>query len=110
MRRRTSESTNNRPETSECICSGTSHCRHRRREKKLRRAPRINRRGFRVGTISSLTQASRQVPMLRLSGKWLARAGFEIGQPIEIDVQKGRLTIMVNTDPAETEAAEPVAI
>jgi len=67
----------------------------------LRREPRINGRGFRVGKIASVYRQHRQVPMLRLSGRWLARAGFEIGQPIEIGVQRGKLTIMVTADPAE---------
>jgi hypothetical protein len=40
------------------------------------------------------------MPMLRLSGRWLAKAGFETGQVIEIEVQHGRLTIMTG---AETE-------
>jgi len=39
--------------------------------------------------------------MLRVTGKWLARAGFDIGQPFEIDVQPGKLTIMIDTDPAD---------
>ena len=38
------------------------------------------------------------VPMLRLQGAWLERAGFAIGAPVKVHVSRGRLVI---------EAAEP---
>ncbi len=34
--------------------------------------------------------------MLRLTGKWLAKAHFEIGQLIEIEVGDGKLLIRVD--------------
>lgn len=37
------------------------------------------------------------VPMIRLRGKWLKRAGFEEGTPIEIIVADGRLTLTAAT-------------
>jgi hypothetical protein len=38
------------------------------------------------------TGASRtDVPFLRLSGRWLGRAGFAIGGNVKIDVSEGRL-------------------
>jgi hypothetical protein len=33
------------------------------------------------------------VPFLRLSGRWLERAGFAIGGKVKIDVTEGRLII-----------------
>jgi hypothetical protein len=33
------------------------------------------------------------VPFLRLSGRWLERAGFAIGGKVKIDVSDGRLII-----------------
>jgi hypothetical protein len=33
------------------------------------------------------------VPFLRLSGRWLERAGFPIGGKVQIDVSEGRLII-----------------
>jgi len=35
----------------------------------------------------------RQVPFIRLSGKWLARAGFSIGSAITVRVQERALII-----------------
>ena len=34
------------------------------------------------------------VPEIRLSGKWLVQAGFEIGSEIEISVKNGKLQII----------------
>jgi hypothetical protein len=33
------------------------------------------------------------VPMLRLQGAWLERAGFSIGVPVKVQVSRGRLVI-----------------
>ena len=34
-----------------------------------------------------------EVPYLRLRGRWLRDAGFEIGRHVKVDVREGRLTI-----------------
>jgi toxic protein SymE len=34
-----------------------------------------------------------EVPYLRLRGRWLKDAGFEIGRSVRVDVSEGRLTI-----------------
>lgn len=34
-----------------------------------------------------------EVPCLRLRGRWLRDAGFEIGRSVRVDVSEGRLTI-----------------
>jgi hypothetical protein len=65
----------------------------------LRRRPRFNHRGHRVAKIHLLEKDYQQVPMLRLTGKWLARAGFDIGQLIEIEVKRNKLIIRVDKRP-----------
>jgi hypothetical protein len=64
--------------------------RHRRRKA---RAERARRRGKRFGTISYRWREGEYVPLLRLSGKWLRRAGFDQQQEFEITVRAGRLVI-----------------
>jgi toxic protein SymE len=34
-----------------------------------------------------------EVPCLRLRGRWLREAGFEIGRSVRVEVSEGRLTI-----------------
>lgn len=63
----------------------------RRRRKLLRR--RARRRGRRLGTISSRWRGDGKRPLLRLSGKWLARNGFPIGQQFEVVIEEGRLIL-----------------
>jgi Toxin SymE, type I toxin-antitoxin system len=63
----------------------------RRRRKVLRR--RVRRRGRRLGTISYRCNGGENRPLLRLSGKWLARVGFPIGQEFEVVVEEGRLVL-----------------
>ena len=49
---------------------------------------------FRRGTISGrYGKDTAKVPYLRLSGHWLRRAGFELGQKFQVRVDVGRLTI-----------------
>lgn len=50
-------------------------------------------RGVRAGTISARWRDGREVPELRLAGRWLKGAGFDLGQEYEIEVGVGRLTI-----------------
>lgn len=45
----------------------------------------LRRDGCRTGT--------RWSPVLRLSGRWLERAGFDIGQRVRVRVDAGRLVI-----------------
>jgi hypothetical protein len=48
---------------------------------------------MRKATVSYTFQAPDWVPMIRLRGKWLKRAGFEEGRLVQIDVDNGRLTV-----------------
>ena len=41
----------------------------------------------------NITQPSRDVPWLNVNGLWLERAGFCVGQVIEIEVSDRRLII-----------------
>jgi len=49
--------------------------------------------GRRAGMISSRWHATGAAPYLRLSGRWLGAAGFELGQSYEVEVGPGRLVI-----------------
>lgn len=97
MRRRNSKSTNNQLQGIASVSSGGMAA--------PRRGRRINGRGSRLAKISALERGRQQVPVLRLTGNWLAQAGFEIGQPIEIEVQQGKLTIVVNATGMEQSIA-----
>ena len=58
-----------------------------------KRKGRRNEHGHLVAKIHELSRGDQQIPMLRLTGKWLAEAGFDLGQPIEIEVKTGELAI-----------------
>ncbi len=47
-------------------------------------------------------------PMLRLQGAWLKRAGFDVGTPVTVRVDAGRLVIEV-AEPERVPQAEAVA-
>jgi hypothetical protein len=67
--------------------------REARRRRRKARAARARRRGKRFGTVSYRWREGEYVPLLRLSGKWLRRAGFDQQQEFEITVRPGRLVI-----------------
>jgi len=52
-------------------------------------------------TVSYTFRDNTTVPMIRLRGKWLKRAGFGEGNLVEITVADGSLTLTV-TDPQLT--------
>lgn len=72
---------------------GEALTRENRRQERSRLARDARRRGRRFGTISRRHQGGEARPFLRLSGKWLGDAGFDLGQYFEIEVEDGRLTI-----------------
>jgi len=52
---------------------------------------------MRLLTISAMWQTARRiVPFIRISGKWLAAAGFHPGQRIIVHVETGKLTIIAS--------------
>ena len=48
-------------------------------------------------TVSYSFQNNTTVPMIRLRGKWLKRAGFDEGTLVEIAVSDGRLILTAAT-------------
>lgn len=46
-------------------------------------------------TVNYTFRGNATVPMIRLRGKWLERAGFDEGALVEITVADGRLTLTV---------------
>ncbi|MGE5604195.1 MAG: SymE family type I addiction module toxin [Bacteroidota bacterium] len=49
----------------------------------------------RVLTVSSLVADRREVPFIRLRGKWLQVLGFGIGQKITVEESEGQLILKV---------------
>jgi Toxin SymE, type I toxin-antitoxin system len=49
-------------------------------------------------TVTYCFRDKRTVPMLRLSGEWLKRAGFEEGRHVSVDVGDGRLVLAVEKE------------
>ena len=44
--------------------------------------------------VSKIGYENEYVPYIRLKGKWLEKSGFSIGEPIKVDVGKGKLTVV----------------
>lgn len=101
MRRRKSKSSNPSPESTHPTTPTTTSCQHCQNNLNPTQRPRVNARGLRLATVSPLFQGAKRVPMLRLTGRWLAAAGFDIGQLIEIKVERGKLTILIDSEMAE---------
>jgi hypothetical protein len=54
----------------------------------------------RKATVTSYFDARATVPMIRLRGRWLVRAGFREGDGLRIEVEEGRLVLTRPGDPA----------
>jgi len=63
------------------------------RERKRRRKKEARKRGLRLQTVYGRSRAGRKFPDLRMTGRWLERAGFPLGQEYEVEVEAGRLTL-----------------
>ena len=57
-------------------------------------------RANRQATVTSYFDQRASVPMIRLRGRWLLRAGFREGDAIEIEVEAGRLILARTPDPS----------
>ncbi len=56
--------------------------------------PKGGKRNFvRRLTVCGRYQKEHRVPTLRLSGKWMRNAGFELGQKVQVQIAERRLTI-----------------
>jgi len=64
-----------------------------RLQRKRRRRKEARARGARLGTVCGRWRGGRRVPDLRMSGRWLEKAGFDLGQEYEVEVRAGKLTI-----------------
>ena len=64
-----------------------------RREGKRQRRNHARQRGARLGTVCSRWRAGRRQPEIRMTGRWLEAAGFDLGREYEVDVAAGKLTI-----------------
>jgi type I toxin-antitoxin system toxin SymE len=56
----------------------------------------------RKATVTSYFASRVSVPMIRLRGRWLMRAGFREGDALQIEVEEGRLVL---TRPGDTTPA-----
>ncbi len=64
-----------------------------RHEKRRRRRTQARARGHRLITVCGKWRGNRKIPDLRLLGLWLEKAGFDLGQQCEVEVESGTLTI-----------------
>jgi Toxin SymE, type I toxin-antitoxin system len=58
-------------------------------------------------TVTSYFDTRVNVPMIRLRGRWLVRAGFREGDAIRIEVEEGRLVLTRPRDPVPTRILLP---
>jgi hypothetical protein len=58
-------------------------------------------------TVTSYFDSRVSVPMIRLRGRWLVRAGFREGDAIRIEVEEGRLVLTRPPDPVPTRILPP---
>ena len=54
---------------------------------------------MRTVTITYRLREGVTVPMIRLSGKWLDRAGFREGKRVQVQVENRRLTLILEDRP-----------
>jgi hypothetical protein len=61
----------------------------------------------RKATVTSYFDTRVSVPMIRLRGRWLMRAGFRKGDALRIEVEDGRLILTRPGDPLPTRILLP---
>ena len=66
------------------------------RESQRQRRKQARQRGARLGTVCSRWRDGRRLPELRMTGRWLQDAGFDLAQEYEVDVSLGKLTIQAH--------------
>lgn len=65
------------------------------------------RKEYRELTVSEATNYGRKTaPMLRIQGRWFQELGFNIGDPVLVKCEEGKLIIMADTAMAELKEAE----
>lgn len=63
------------------------------RARKRRRRKQARARGRRLLTVCGRLQGNREVPDLRMTGRWLEDAGFPQGQIYEVEVEGAKLIL-----------------
>ncbi len=62
---------------------------------------------YRNLTVSSVgcerAHGIQSAPMLRIQGLWLADCGFEIGAPVKVKCENGKLIVMLDAERMEAE-------
>ena len=59
---------------------------------------KVTRKDFRELTVSEATNYGRRTaPMLRIQGLWLQELGFNVGDPVLVKCEDGKLIITPNT-------------
>lgn len=66
------------------------------------------RKEFRDLTVGDIYRNGKNVPMLRVSGLWLEKLGFKIGDFVRIKCEDGQLIISLNEEKAQEKADEKV--
>ena len=62
---------------------------------------------YRELTVSEATNYSRKTaPMLRIQGHWFQERGFNIGDPVRVKCEEGKLIIMADTAMAQLKETE----
>ena len=61
---------------------------------------------FRDLIVSDFYRSGKSVPMIRISGLWLEKLGFNVGDCVCIKCDKGQLIISRNEEKAQEKAAE----
>ena len=64
------------------------------------------RKDFRDLTVSDFYRCGKSVPMIRISGLWLEKLGFNVGDCVRIKCDKGQLIVSLNEEKAQEKAAE----
>ena len=64
-----------------------------RRDRKRLCKREARARGVRLGTVCGRWREGHRLPDLRMTGRWLEKADFDLGQEYEVEVKSGKLTI-----------------
>ena len=80
-------------------------------EKECKSMAKVTRKDFRELTVSEATNYGRKTaPMLRIQGLWLQELGFNVGDPVLVKCEDGKLIITPDTSRAELIEAEKACV
>lgn len=76
-------------------------------EKECKSMAKVTRKDFRELTVSEATNYGRSTaPMLRIQGLWLQELGFNVGDPVLVKCEDGKLIVTPDTARVELMEAE----